>query len=223
MSSFMAAAPFLAGTKRARTRDQLLVATQELLVSASAVALGIRQIATRAGLVHASFYNYYDSVESLIEDLANLVFVSHAAVVARGRENVIDPVAVFSMVTRQTLRLVTSSPGYGRLLFDVGLPVGPFLSGLGTLIQPDVTAGVAMGVFNADDVDIASSMIAGALLGVSLDLHRGVLPATAIEPATARMLEALGVAVDVARQAAVQETRFLAAPALPLRWQTVGV
>jgi AcrR family transcriptional regulator len=219
----MAAAPFLPGTKRARTRDQLLVATQELLVSASAVALGIRQIATRAGLVHASFYNHYDSVESLIEDLANLVFVSHAAVVVRVRENVIDPVIVFAMVTRQTLRLVTSSPGYGRLLFDVGLPVGPFVTGVRAMMRPDVAAGVAMGVFNADDIDIASSMMAGALLGVSLDLHRGVLPAAAIEPATARMLEGLGVAADVARQASVVEATFLALPVLPLRWQTVGV
>jgi len=174
-------------------------------------------------LVHASFYNYYDSVESLLDDLANLVFVSHAAVVMRVRENVIDPVAVFAKATRQTLRLVTSSPGYGRLMFDVGLPVGPFHSGLRALIQPDVTAGVAMGVFNADDIDIASSVIAGALLGVSLDLHRRVLPAAAIEPATATMLEGLGVAADVARRAAVAETIFLAPPVLPLRWQTVGV
>ena len=49
----------LLGSKRERTRDQLLVSAQSLLMSEGAAALGLRQITTHAGMVHASFYNYY--------------------------------------------------------------------------------------------------------------------------------------------------------------------
>ena len=47
------------GSKRERTRDQLLVSAQSLLMEAGTAALGLRQITTHAGMVHASFYNYY--------------------------------------------------------------------------------------------------------------------------------------------------------------------
>ena len=54
------------GTKRERTRDQLLISAQALLMEADAAALGLRQITAHAGLVHASFYNYYPDVAALI-------------------------------------------------------------------------------------------------------------------------------------------------------------
>ena len=59
----------LLGSKRERTRDQLLVSAQSLLMSEGAAALGLRQITTHAGMVHASFYNYYPDVAALIGDL----------------------------------------------------------------------------------------------------------------------------------------------------------
>ena len=55
----------LSGTKRERTRDQLLVSAQSLLMHEGAGALGLRQITTHAGMVHASFYNYYPDVAAL--------------------------------------------------------------------------------------------------------------------------------------------------------------
>ena len=73
------------GDKRARTRDQLLAAAQALLLEQSAASLGIRQITAKAGVVHATFYNYYPTVEALIEDVASLMQASHGLLVARLR------------------------------------------------------------------------------------------------------------------------------------------
>jgi hypothetical protein len=56
------------------------------------------------------------------------------------------------------------------------------------------------------------------MLGVGLDLHRKVLPRSAIETATAEMLVMLGVARSLVQRATAIRIRFAAPPALPLRW-----
>jgi AcrR family transcriptional regulator len=218
------AIPLLAQSgKRARTRDQLLVAAQTLLLNHSAASLGIRQITAEAGMVHASFYNYYASVEALIEDLGSLLLTAHAMVIARLRASTANVAETFALTTRQTLRFVLASPDYGRLVFDAGLPVDRFISGLRVPLAADIARGIASGAFRSAHPDIAVSVIAGSLLGLSLDLHRGLLPPEAIEAVTADLLVMLGVPEDAATRIATEKAAFLPAPKLPLRWQALDM
>jgi AcrR family transcriptional regulator len=207
--------------RRARTRDDLLVAAQMLLMTQSAGSLGIRQIATAAGMVHGTFYNYYPDIDALIDDLAGLVFASHAALVLDLRAGAEDPAVLFARVTRQTLRFVPDSPAFSRLLFDAGLPVDRFLAGLRAAMAGDISAGARQGLFAVPDVEVAVSLTAGAILGVALDLHRGSLPVSAIEPATARLLESLGVTRDRAAELVAEPLPVVLAPVSALRWTAV--
>ena len=207
--------------RRARTRDDLLVAAQSLLATRSAGSLGIREIATQAGVVHGTFYNYYPDVDGLIEDLAGLMFASHAALVLDLREGCPDPAALFARVTRRSLSLVAGGPTYGRLLFDAGLPVDRFIRGLRAAMAGDIVAGAATGVFRVADVEIAVSLTAGAILGASLDLHRGALPVAAIEAVTARLLESLGIDPDRAAALVAEPLAEVPPPRPPLRWTDI--
>lgn len=211
------------GDKRARTRDQLLAAAQALLLEQSAASLGIRQITARAGVVHATFYNYYPTVEALIEDVAALMQASHGLLVARLREGTDDPAELFALTTRQTLRVIPTEPAYGRLLFDAGLPVDRFVSGLRATMQADVFDGIKRGVFHAEDRNIAVSMIAGGVLGLALDLHRRALPAKAIEAATAELLASLGLTAKRAQKLATADVAFISPPKLPLGWLALNL
>lgn len=208
----------LLGTKRARTRDQLLAAAQTLLLEHSAGSLGVRQIAAGAGLVHASFYNHYDSIDALIADLSDLILVAHGTRVGALRTGAATLTEAFARATRQTLRFVTLSPDYGRLLFDAGLPVDRFVSGLRATMAGDVMAGMANGEFRVADAELTVSMLSGAIMGVALDLHRGRLPEAAIEAATESLLRQLGVDPAEAARAAHAPMLFVPPPALPLRW-----
>jgi AcrR family transcriptional regulator len=210
----------LAGSKRARTCDQLLVAAQELLMEQRATSLGIRQVTTRAGMVHATFYNYFADIEALLVNLSALVFAAHAGLVAPFRATIGDPAMLFATITRQTLRCLADEPGHGRLLFDSGLPIDCFVTGLRAAMEADVAEGIRQGVFTVPDAAIATSMVTGALLGLALDLYRGLLPPSAIEPTTARLLELLGVGPSRAHDIAHAPVAFRTAPALPLRWLT---
>lgn len=208
----------LPGTKRARTRDQLLVAAQTLLMEQSAAALGLGQIAAHAGLVHATFYNYYPDVPALIADLAELLGASHAAAIAGTCAGLDDPARRFARVTRQTLRMVAGQPGFGRLMFDVGLAPDRLASELRLRLKCDIAEGVARGQFAVAETDLVTSMIAGAITGIALDLHCGTLRPMAIDPATALLLSQLGLALADAEALAHEPVVFPPPPALPMRW-----
>ena len=208
----------LSGTKRERTRDQLLVSAQSLLMYEGAAALGLRQITTHAGMVHASFYKYDPEVAALLGDLGELLGATHAAAMAMPSEGDEDAAARFARITRQTLRIVAEQPDFGRMMFDIGLPSDRLATELRLRLKMDIDEGVAHGLFMVADVDLATSIVAGAITGLALDLHRGVLGFDKIDPATAQLLTYLGVDAAEAERLAHAAFDFPPSPQLPMRW-----
>lgn len=206
------------GAKRARTRDALLVSAQTLLMEQNASALGLRQITDHAGLVHASFYTHFPDVTALIEDLAELLAASHAAAMLGLGVGLADPATRFARITRQSLRIIGQKTGLGRLMFDVGLPAGGLGAELRLRLHQDIAEGVHLGLFKADDLEITASLVAGAISGLALDLHRGALPLESIDDATERLLILLGVDGDLARRLAHEPVDFPAPRPMPMRW-----
>lgn len=208
----------LRNDKRARTRDLLLVAAQELLTEQSIAKLGIRDVANRAGLVHGSFYNYFADLDALIDEIAALVTASHALATAPLLIGIRDPATRFARITRQALRLVAQRPLIGRLLFGTGLPAGALVSSLRVQLHQDIAQGAERGVFPVLDVDLTASFTAGAITGLARDIHAGLLPETKIDAAVEQLLRSLGVPQTLAVSLANEPVNFPEAPATPLRW-----
>jgi AcrR family transcriptional regulator len=208
----------LLGSKRERTRDQLLVSAQSLLMSEGTAALGLRQITTHAGMVHASFYNYYPDVAALIGDLGELLGATHAAAMAMTGDDHDNPAVRFARITRQTLRIVAEQQGFGRLMFDIGLPTDRLAAELRLRLKMDIEEGVTAGLFTVADADLATAIVAGAITGLALDLHRGVLCSAKIDTATTQLLTYLGL--DAAEAERLAHAAFDPPPTLelPMRW-----
>lgn len=210
------------GTKRERTRNRLLIATQELLLERSAGSLTIRDVSHQAELSHGTFYNYFDTVEALLDNLALLYTVTHGHLMARVTADASDMAEVFARSTRQTLRFIAESPQYGKYLFDAGLPMDHFLRGMRTNLYTDLQRGITSGAFTVVDTDLTTSMVAGGMLGMALDVYRRILPASTIDEGTARLLQQLGVKPARAKKLSTQDVAFLAPPPLPLTWPRGG-
>lgn len=206
------------GTKRERTRDDLLVSTQILLQEYNVAALRIRQITDHAGLVHASFYNYYPDVSALINDLGELLGVTHAVTMAQLVSADDSPSKRFAMITRATLGIVAQEPFLGRLMFDVGLPILRLGGYLRQSLRFDIEQGVARGDFDVNDIETAVSLMSGAIHGVALDVHLGVFPSAKIDTATERLLIGLGVEAAEAARLAFAPLTSLPSAELPMRW-----
>lgn len=206
------------GTKRERTRDDLLVSTQILLQENNAAALRIRQITDHAGLVHASFYNYYPDVSALITDLGELLGATHAITMAQLVSADDSPAKRFALITRATLRIIAQQPFLGRLMFDVGLPILRSGGYLRRSLRFDIEQGITLGDFDVNDIEIVVSLVSGAIHGVALDLHRGAFPSAKIDSATERLLIGLGVETAAAAQLAFAPLPVLPPTELPMRW-----
>lgn len=210
-------------TKRERTRDQILIAAQELLMECSAASLGIRQVAERAGLVHGSFYNYYADIDALLDGLAELLLATHAIAVAPVRRGLDDHVSLFAATTRQTLRLIQDSPRFARLLFDSGVPIDRLLTALHDPLRADIRAGAKAGAFSIQNPDLAVTIIAGSMMSLAVDLYRGRAKPAAIDELTVQLLRLLGVSPAKAKGAATAQLAHLMPPPVPLTWKTLGL
>jgi len=218
MFNLMTSPPVRSGTKRERTRDHLLMSAQAILMDAGVAGLAMRQITTHAGLVSATFYNYFPDIGSLVAELGELLGATHAAAVADLNTEGDDPEVRFARITRHTMRILTLRPGFGRLLFDVGLPADRLSSDIRLSLKRDIADGMERGIFKRGDLDVTVSLVTGALYGLALDLHRGVLPACKIEAATASLLTHLGVCPAEALALSQEMIEFPTPPNLPMRW-----
>lgn len=218
----MRTATALPGSKRDRTRDQILAAAQTMLLDENAAALGISAIAARAGVVHGTFYNYFDDLPALLEEIERLITAAHAAAIAPLIAGIDDPAVRFARITRLALGAIAARPEIGRLMFDSGLPTDGLGRGMRARLAADIEDGVARKIFRVRNAELAASMVAGAISGVAVDLYRGTVPRIAIDGSVADLLVFLGITPARARKLASEKIAFPAMPDLPLGWLSLS-
>jgi hypothetical protein len=106
-----------------------------------------------------------------------------------------DAAEVVARSDLQTLMLFAHRPDVGRLVFDSREPIDRvilFRDARSQLIA-NLQWGSNAGVFHAGDLQVAASVHIGAMIGASLDLHRGRLPIEAAPEIVGRLLRDLGV------------------------------
>jgi len=206
--------------KRSRTLDDILASAQRLLLTRSAASLSISEVAAEAGVVQGTFYNYFEDIDALLDEVGHVLLARVADHLARVADHCATPAETFSAKTRQALRAFSQNPGLGRMLFDIGLPVDRFLRQLHHDIKADLTDGLKTGDFKAANPDLLLSTVCGAITGVALDLHRKRLPTAAIDAATAELLQLLGVPAAKAKRISSAKMTFAAPIHLPLTWHS---
>jgi AcrR family transcriptional regulator len=200
-----------APTKRARTRDALLVALQELLLDPDIASVSVPLVVARAGAAQGTFYNYFESMPEAIDAVGALLLAEHTRVLEVVTSGAVDTAEIVARSARQMLMLLAHRADAGRLIFDSGLPVDRFATGLRGHFHHDLQLGMAQGDFSVSDFDVASTVYTGTMLGTCLDLHRGQLSADAIPDIVGYLLHALGVSARKAQ-------RLVAAPQEFVQW-----
>ena len=200
-----------APTKRARTRDALLVALQELLLDPDIASVSVPLVVGRAGAAQGTFYNYFESMPEAIDAVGALLLAEHTRVLEVVTSGAVDTAEIVARSARQMLMLFVHRADAGRLIFDSGLPVDRFATGLRGHFHHDLRHGIDLGDFAVSDFDVASTVYTGTMLGTCLDLHRGQLSADAIPDIVGYLLHALGVSARKAQ-------RLVAAPQEFVQW-----
>lgn len=207
-------------TKRARTRDTLLVGLQELLLDPDVPAISVPQVVSRSGVAQGTFYNYFDSLPDAIDAVGALILAEHARVLEIVTDGAADEAEVVARSARQTLTLLGRRPDVGHLLFDSGFSADRFVAGLRAHLHADLQRGIDSGVFTVADFEVACTVYAGVMLGACLDIHRGRLPVSAVPDVVEYLLQVLGVGQARARRLVGAPMKFV--PWRPLPLTTAG-
>lgn len=202
--------------KRIRTRDALLMALQELLLDPETPAVSVPQVVGRCGVAQGTFYNYFGSLPAAIDAVGELILSEHVRVLEAATAGAADESELVARSARQTLMLLANRPDVGRLLFDSGLPADRFSAGLRAHLHADLQRGMDCGVFAVADFQVVCTVYAGAILGACLDIHRGRLPADAIDEVVVYLLRVMGVSKAKARRLVSAPQEFVQWRALPL-------
>jgi AcrR family transcriptional regulator len=156
--------------RKARTRAALIRAAQTLIAEGR-THVPILEITQAADVGMGSFYNHFETKEQLFEAALEAVLDSYGQLLDRVTAEIEDPAEVFATSFRLAGRLHRREPELSRVLLNNAMRLLGAEDGLAPRARRDIQAGVDAGRFQVEDVDLAVTMAAGALLCLGQLLH----------------------------------------------------
>jgi AcrR family transcriptional regulator len=164
--------------RKERTRQRLLDVTIRLIEDRSLASLSLREVAREAGIVPTAFYRHYASLDELGVDLVDDAMRPLRQMIRdarRGRaahsDIIAETVAVLAKQVREhpdQFRFLTRERygGVGAVRRAIATELRLFTSEL-TVDLARLTAGYD---WSADDLEMAASLMVGAMLSTVMDL-----------------------------------------------------
>lgn len=150
--------------KKERTRTLLTDAAIRLMAARGIDAVTINDIAVEASVAPGTFYNYFASLDALLEELVQVVVESVDAISAR-RVLARDPGSRLARVLRGHLARAEEDPNDSRLLVHFANRMQPAIrAALLRGLEDDIIDGIGKGQFSAEADEAAPDLVFGALL-----------------------------------------------------------
>ena len=174
--------------RKARTRAALIRAAQTLIAEGK-TNVPILEITQAADVGMGSFYNHFETKEELFEAAVEDVMDGYGQLLDDLTGDIADPAEVFACSLRLTGRLQRIEPELSRVFLNNVLRLLSADSGLAPRARRDIKAAVDAGRFDVEDLDVAVTIAAGALLALGQLLHDQ--PGRDVEETTDRVTEDL--------------------------------
>jgi AcrR family transcriptional regulator len=174
--------------RKARTRAALIRAAQTFIAQGR-THVPILEITQAADVGLGSFYNHFQTKEQLFDAAVEAVMDGYGALLDVVTAELEDPAEVFACSFRLTGRLNRREPELSRVLLNNVLRLLSAHDGLAPRARRDIAAAVDAGRFDVEDLDVAVTIAAGALLALGQLLHDQ--PQRDVEETTDRVTEDL--------------------------------
>jgi len=188
--------------RKARTRAKLLRSTLKLVSERGTSAIVVSEITEEADVGTGTFYNYFSSIDDILEVAAHESMEYLGAALDRSVSQMEDPAEVWSGSLRHVVRYALAEQVWGWFFVNIGAAHPALMSTFGPRARRDLQRGVDEGRFSIDDVDLAVACAFGAL---SAAVERGLTnPETADtdQRYAKAMLQMVGIAPSEAAQVA---------------------
>ena len=174
--------------RKAQTRAALIRAAQSFLAQGQ-TNTPVLEITQAADVGMGSFYNHFETKEQLYEAAVEDVMDGYGQLLDDLTRGIEDPAEVFACSFRLTGRLQRAEPELSRVFLNNVLRLLSADSGLAPRARRDIKAAVDAGRFDVEDLDVAVTIAAGALLALGQLLHDQ--PDRDVERTTDQMTEDL--------------------------------
>ena len=188
--------------RRARIRQRILEATEDLTRSRGIDAVTIEDITEAADVARRTFYHYFDSKHDALVPIARQRTRELNRRIDRVIEGIDDPAEVVSIALRHTLRSMPEDPLCAWFIFRSGLPQKRLLEGIGKSGARDLSRGMESGRFSLDNPVAAATLLSGAIIGALGGRLEKTLGVADLDDAVEYLLRLLGVPSGEARDIA---------------------
>jgi AcrR family transcriptional regulator len=195
--------------RRIRTRAKIVAAAFEVFGDEDGLYARIEDVADKAGVTRATFYNHFKSMAELREALTFEVTHTFLEAVTGAIAQMPDARDRSACAVRLYLRRAKADRRWAWSM--INLSATGFIFGAETFRQAErtVSEGVTEGVFNLPSVDLGRDLLLGTTLAAMAAIVRGGPPDGYPETVAASILTALGVPADEAERCAGRDLPLL--------------
>lgn len=163
----------LRGARRKReTRERLVDAAFRLMAERGVNAVAINEITDAADVGIGSFYNHFETKETLYAAVLHDVFEDFADALDRMLVGIEDPAEIISISVRHTLIRARNEPLWGLLLVREGQSSQVLSRGLGARLMRDIQRGIVAKRFQIPDPLMSLVALGSGVLGaVAVELQ----------------------------------------------------
>lgn len=193
--------PRVGAARRERTRQRLVVSAIEVFARGGADANVIDKVCELASVSRGTFYNYFHTLEELLEAVAGEVANEILRIVNPLVQQADDPAARVARGVRLAIELVRQRPMVAEFLVNTSPSVVALASGTQEVVMRDVADGISDGQFTVASEQLGIDLIVGPVLQTfrsilagqvspdcGADLAQAVLQSLGLTPARARRL-----------------------------------
>jgi AcrR family transcriptional regulator len=188
--------------RRARVRQRILAAAEDLTGSRGIEDVTIEDITEAADVARRTFYHYFESKHDVLVPIARARTRALNLRMDRVVEDVDDSAEVVAIALRHTLRSMPEDPLCAWFIFRSGLPQQRLLEVIGESGHRDVSRGMESGRFSIANEAATRSLLSGAVVGALSGRLEGTLDDGDLDDAVEYLLRLLGVPAGEAREIA---------------------
>lgn len=155
--------PTRRGRKRRETHRRLIDAARVVIADRGVEATTIQEITDAADVGFGTFYNHFESKETLLDEVVGLLIGEFVGEMDELTASIDDPAVAMATVIKNLIRLVDVDPVLCGLAVQIGTTRPELGNAVAGRIRSDLERGMASGRFDIADSRAAIVVIGGAL------------------------------------------------------------
>jgi len=193
--------------RQKRNRAALIAAASDIMAEKGVDATTMLEISERADVAAGTVYNYFKSKDELAVAVLETLMHELGLRIEQVTDTFDDPAQVYAFGIRTVLDTATTDERWAQLLHRSEVIADAMFRNLGPFAIRDLRQASQAGRFRVSNAELVWRLTTHAIIGASLAITNGNLPASAKNQVIARLLCMTGIDNDGAVE--------LAARALP--------